>query len=244
MTFIAEVVAWLTDPGRWSGSASIPVSDTIPVRLGEHLLLSAVITLAAVLIALPIGVAAGHSGRGGFLAINVANFGRAIPSMALLALAFPLALSLHWGFGFWPTFMAIVPLGIPPILTNCYVAIREVDRDIVEAARGMGLRELQVLRSVELPVALPIILAGIRNAAVAIVSTATLGALVGGGGLGRYLIDGFALQETPRLFVGALLVALLAIAVEVAINALERVVVSAGVRGRTAGEVELLQRPR
>lgn len=238
MSFLAEVVAWLTSPEHWVGS------DGIPVRLGEHLLLSGVITLAAVVIALPIGLASGHSGRGGFLSINVANFGRAIPSMALLALAFPLALSLKLGFGFWPTVMAIVPLGIPPILTNCYVAIREVDRDIVEAARGMGLRELQVLRSVELPIALPIILAGIRNAAVAIVSTATLGALVGGGGLGRYIIDGFARQENPRLFVGALLVALFAIGVELGFNALERVVVSAGVRGRTAGEVELLQRPR
>jgi osmoprotectant transport system permease protein len=238
MSFFNEVAAWLTDPSHWTGS------DGIPIRLGEHLLLSAVITLAAVAIALPIGVVSGHSGRGGFLAINVANFGRAIPSMALLALAFPLALSLKLGFGFWPTVMAIVPLGIPPILTNSYVAIREVDRDIVEAARGMGLREFQVLRSVELPIAAPIILAGIRNAAVAIVSTATLGALVAGGGLGRYLIDGFARQETPRLFVGALLVALLAIAVELAFNALERVVVSAGVRGRDGGEIELLQRPR
>jgi osmoprotectant transport system permease protein len=238
MSFLAEVLAWLTAPEHWVGS------DGIPTRLGEHLLLSAVITVAAVAIALPNGLVSGQTGRGGFLSINVANFGRAIPSMALLALAFPLALSLKLGFGFWPTVMAIVPLGIPPILTNCYVAIREVDRDIVEAARGMGLREFQVLRSVELPIALPIILAGIRNAAVAIVSTATLGALVGGGGLGRYIIDGFARQENPRLFVGALLVALFAIGVELAFNALERVVVSAGVRGRTAGEVELLQRPR
>lgn len=238
MTFLGEVLAWLTDPSHWTGS------DGIPIRLAEHLLLSVVITLAAVVIALPIGVVSGHSGRGGFLAINVANFGRAIPSMALLALAFPLALSLHWGFGFWPTVMALVPLGMPPILTNCYVAIREVDRDIVEAARGMGLRESQVLRSVELPIAAPIILAGIRNAAVAIVSTATLGALVGGGGLGRYIIDGFQRQDNPRLFVGALLVALFAISVELAFNGLERVVVSAGVRGRTAGELELMQRPR
>jgi osmoprotectant transport system permease protein len=237
VSFLGEVLAWLMDPRHWVGS------DGIPTRIGEHLLLSGLITLAAIVIALPIGLAFGHWGRGGFVAINVANFGRAVPSMALLALMFPVALSLHWGFGFWPTFLALVPLGIPPILTNSYVAIREVDRDIVEAARGMGLREEQVLRSVELPIALPIILAGMRNAAVAVVATATLGALVGGGGLGRYLIDGFQLQDYPRLFVGAVLVALTAIGVEVGFGALERVVVSAGVRDRTAAELELHQLP-
>jgi len=133
-----------------------------------------------------IGVWSGHTGRGGFLAINIANLGRALPSLALLALMLPVALSLKLGLGFWPTFFALVPLGIPPVLTNSYVAIREVDRDVVEAARGMGLREGQVLQQVELPIAAPLIIAGVRNAAVAIVATATLGALVAGGGLGRY----------------------------------------------------------
>jgi osmoprotectant transport system permease protein len=238
MTLGADVLGWLTSGSHWTGS------DGIPTRIGEHLLLSVVITLAAVVIALPIGVLAGHSGRGGFITINLANIGRAIPSMALLALMFPLALSLKLGFGFWPTVLALVPLGIPPILTNSYVAIREVDRDIVEAARGMGLRESQVLRAVELPVAAPIILAGIRTAASAIVATATLGAIVAGGGLGRYIVDGFARQEYPRMVVGALLVALLAVAVEVGFGGLERVLVSAGVRGRTAAEAELQERPR
>jgi osmoprotectant transport system permease protein len=185
-----------------------------------------------VLIALPAGVILGHTGRGGFLAINVANLGRAMPSLALLALVLPVALSLKLGLGFWPTFLALVPLGIPPVLTNSYVAVREVDRDIVEAARGMGLRELEVLRQVELPIAAPLIIAGIRNAAVAIVATATLGALVAGGGLGRYIVDGLARQEYPRLFVGALLVALLSIVVEMAFGAVERLVVSSGLRTR------------
>jgi osmoprotectant transport system permease protein len=148
------------------------------------------------------------------------------------------------GLGFWPTVLALVPLGIAPILTNSYVAIREVDRDVVEAARGMGFREQQVLRSVELPIALPIILAGIRNAAAAIVATATLGALVAGGGLGRYIIDGFARQEYPRMVVGAILVALLVIAVEVGIGAVERLIVSEGVRGRSATEAEPAQTSR
>src|SRR6516162_719880 len=172
MEFVTAVGAWLTAPEHWAGS------DGIPNRIGEHLLISAVTLVAAVAIALPFGVWAGHTKRGGFIAVNVANLGRAMPSLALLALMFPLALSLHLGFGFWPTFLALVPLGIPPVLTNSYVEVREVDADVVESARGMGLRERQVLRQVELPIAAPLILAGIRNAAVAIVATATLGALV------------------------------------------------------------------
>src|SRR5205823_10913756 len=149
---------------------------------------------------------------------------------ALLALMLPVALSLKLGLGFWPTFFALVPLGIPPVLTNSYVAVSEVDPDVVEAARGMGLREHQVLRTVELPIAAPLIIAGVRNAAVAIVATATLGALVAGGGLGRYIVDGLARQEYPRLFVGALLVALLSIAVELAFGGFERLAVSSGLR--------------
>src|SRR5438132_371552 len=176
------------------------------------------------------GVLFGHTGRGGFLAINLANIGRAMPSLALLALMLPVALSLKLGLGFWPTFFALVPLGIPPILTNSYVAVREVDRDIVEAARGMGFRELEVLRNVELPIAAPLIIAGIRNSAVAIVATATLGALVAGGGLGRYIVDGLARPESPAVFGGAPVVAVVSIAVEVAFGAVERLAVSTGLR--------------
>jgi osmoprotectant transport system permease protein len=136
-------------------------------------------------------------------------------------------------------------LGIPPILTNSYVAVRQVDRDVIESARGMGLREAQVLRTVELPIAAPLIIAGVRNAAVAIVATATLGALVAGGGLGRYVVDGLARQEYPRLFVGALLVALLSVVVELAFGVLERVVVSPGARAPSdEPDINLQGRPR
>jgi osmoprotectant transport system permease protein len=239
MTFLVSVISWFGDPAHWSGS------DGIPNRIAEHLLLSGLTTIAAVLIALPIGIWFGHVGRGGFLAINIANLGRALPSLALLALMLPIALNLKLGLGFWPTFLALVPLGIPPILTNSYVAVREVDRDIVEAARGMGLREMQVLRNVELPIAAPLIIAGVRNAAVAIVATATLGALVAGGGLGRYIVDGLARQEYPRLFAGAVLVALLSVVVEVAFGAFERLSVSAGLRGvHETTETQLQERPR
>jgi osmoprotectant transport system permease protein len=237
VSFLPDVLAWLSAPEHWVGS------DGIPNRLAEHLLLSFVTAIFAVLIALPLGVFFGHVGRGGFLAINLANVGRAMPSLALLALMLPVALSLKLGLGFWPTFFALVPLGIPPILTNSYVAVREVDRDIVEAARGMGLRELQVLSQVELPIAAPLIIDGVRNAAVAIVATATLGALVAGGGLGRYIVDGLARQDYPRLFVGAVLVALLSIAVELAFGVLERLAVSAGLRAASGATDVALQHP-
>jgi osmoprotectant transport system permease protein len=222
--FLASVAAWLADPAHWQGS------DGIPNRIVEHLWISGVAVAVAAALALPVGVALGHVGRGGFLAINLANIGRALPSMALLAFALPITFALGLGLGFWPTLLAMVPLGVPPILTNSFVAVREVDRDVVEAARGMGMREWQVLREAELPIASPLIIAGLRNAAVAIVATATLGALVAGGGLGRYIIDGLARQEYERLVVGALLVALLAVATELAFGLFERLAVSAGVR--------------
>jgi osmoprotectant transport system permease protein len=224
MDLLAAVLAWLADPSHWQGS------DGIPTRVGEHLVLSGAALAAAVAIALPIGVLLGHTGRGGFAAMNVANVGRALPSMALLAFALPVAFALGLGLGFWPTFLALVPMGIPPILTNVYVAVREVDRDVVDAARGMGLSEWQVLRAAELPLAVPLIFAGVRSAAVAIVATATLGALVASGGLGRYIVDGLARQEYPRLVVGAVLVALLAVAAEVGLGACERWSTSPGLR--------------
>ncbi len=230
MTFLAEVYAWLMDPAHWAGS------DGIPTRVGEHVQLSALALAVAAAIALPVGIALGHSGRGGFVAINVANIGRALPSLAILAFALPVAFALNLGLGFWPTFIALVPLGIPPILTNAFVALRNVDRDVIEAGRGMGLADSQLLRQLELPLALPVVIAGVRNAAVAIVATATLGAVVASGGLGRYIVDGLALRETDRLFVGALLVALLAIVTELAFGIFERVAVSPGVRlTRAAG---------
>ncbi len=224
MRFIADVISWFANPANWQGS------NGIPTRLGEHALLSGLTVAIAVLIALPLGVLLGHSGAGGFLAISIANVGRALPSLALLALALPVSFALGLGLGFWPTLFALVPLGIPPILTNSFVGVREVDNDIVDAASGMGMSRWQVLLKVELPIAAPLIIAGVRNAAVATVATATLGAVVAGGGLGRYIVDGLGLQEYDRLFAGALLVALMAIATESAFGLLERGLVSAGVK--------------
>ena len=219
---LAALAHWLTDPANWQGSHGIPV------RILEHIELSGLSVLVAVALAMPIALYLGHTGRGGFIAINVANIGRALPSLALLAFGLVIAIALGLGLGFWPTVIALVPLAIPPILTNAYVAVREVDRDVVEAARGMGLSEDQILRSVEVPLGLPLILSGIRTAAVNVVATATLGALVAGGALGRFIVDGLALQEYDQLMAGALLVALLAVATEVSFAALERATVPPG----------------
>src|SRR5262245_44319971 len=176
MPFVTLVVTWLGQPERWQGT------DSIPTRVVEHLVLSGAAFALATLIALPFGIWLGHSGRGGILAINVANVGRALPSLALLALCLPIAFALGLGLGFWPTMFALVPLGIPPIVTNTFVGLREVDRDTIEVARGMGMRDSQVLRWMELPIAAPVIFGGLRTSATAIVATATLGAVVASGG--------------------------------------------------------------
>ena len=205
---LSAVATWFADPVHWQGE------DGIPVRVWEHIQLSGAAVLIAAAAALPLGLYLGHTGRGGFVAINVANLGRALPSLALIALGLVASIALGLGLGFWPTLFALVPLALPPILTNTFIAVRAVDRDTVESARGMGLRESQILRQVELPLALPLILGGLRTASVNVVATATLGALVAGGALGRYIVDGLALQEYDRLLAGAILVALLAILTE------------------------------
>lgn len=228
MTLLVDVARWFADPAHYQGS------DAVQTRVLEHVALSGLAVAVGVAIALPIGLVLGHTGRLGFVAVNVANVGRAIPSLALLALALPIAFAFGLGLGFWPTLIALVPLALPPVLTNAYVAVRGVDPDIIEAARGMGLGELGILREVELPLALPLVLAGVRTGAVNVVATATLGALVAGGGLGRYIVDGLGLQEYDRLFAGALLVALLAIAVEVTFAAFERLATSPGIRAETS----------
>lgn len=226
MTFIVNALRWFLDPAHYQGS------DAVQTRLLEHVELSGLALLIGALVALPVGLWLGHTGRFGFVAVNIANLGRALPSLALLAFALPIAFSLGLGLGFWPTLISLVPLAIPPMLTNSYVAVRGVDHDIVEAARGVGMSDLGTLLRVELPLAVPLVLAGMRTAAVNVVATATLGALVAGGGLGRYIVDGLGLQEYDRLFAGALLVALLAIVVELTFGAVERLAVSPGIRAR------------
>ncbi len=232
MDVLSETIAWFADPLHWSGV------DGIPSRVLQHLQLSGLALIAGVALALPLGVLIGHTGRGGALAIGIANVGRAIPSFAILVMILPIVLGLGLGLGFWPTVVALVVLTVPPILVNTYTGLRGVDPEVTEAARGLGMREAQMALRVELPIALPVIIAGTRVAAVQVVATASLGAVVASGGLGRYIIDGFARQEDGRIVAGAVLVAALAIGVDQLFGLLERRGVSPGIRGRPTQRLE------
>jgi osmoprotectant transport system permease protein len=218
-----EVIAWLTDPAQWSGP------DGIPVRTLQHLWYSLLATAIAAAVALPIGIWIGHTGRGALVAVNLTNLGRAIPTLGIIILVFTLA-----GFGIIPVLVALVALAIPPMVTNSYIGVRSVDRDVREAAEGMGMRGRQVLWKVELPVAMPLIMAGVRTSAVQVVATATLAAFVGLGGLGRYLIDGLSQRDLPQVVGGAILVAVLSLVTELALGRVQTLVVSDGLAGRGA----------
>jgi osmoprotectant transport system permease protein len=196
---------WLGDPAHWSGD------DGAAHRLLQHLELTVVCLVVSCLIALPVALVLGHLGRGGSLAVNISNVGRAVPTFAVLVLLLLTPVG-RWGEG--PTVVALVLFAVPPLLTNAYVGMREVDRDVVRAARGMGMTGRQMLFRVELPLALPLVLNGVRTAAVQLVATATIAALAGGGGLGRIITAGFNLASTPQVVAGALLVAVFALVVE------------------------------
>lgn len=214
----------------WFAGESFRGADGVPTLAVEHLLYTIVPTTIAIGIALPLGLWLGHTGRGGNLAINVANVGRAVPSFGIIVLAFTL-----FGFGFVPVYVTLVALAIPPILTNTFVGVHGVDPDVRDAAEGLGLTGRQVLLQVEVPMALPVIMAGIRTSAVQVVATATLAAVVGLGGFGRPIINGLAqnVQASPAaralVIVGALGVALLAVLTELGLGLLQRAVVSRGV---------------
>lgn len=216
MGVVAEAISWLSDPVNWSGTGGIPY------RMFEHVRISGFTVLAAALVAVPVGLLIGHTGKGRFLVVSLSNIGRAIPSFAILGLALPIALKLNLGLGFWPTFIALFALALPPILTNTYVGVAGVDRDLVEAARGMGMADGEILRRLEVRLAAPVIMVGLRTASVEVVATATLAALVAGGGLGRYIIDGFAVRDDARILGGAILVAILAIFTELFMGGVER----------------------
>ena len=217
MDVFADVLRWFSEPAHWSGPAGVPA------RVLEHAHVSLLSVALAAAVALPAGLYIGHTGRGEFAAVAIGNLGRAIPSFGILAIVFPITIRLAPGaLGFPPTLIALFLLAIPPILTNAYVGVQAVDRDTLEAARGMGMGEREVLTSLELPLAARLILAGIRTAAVQVVATATLAALVAWGGLGRYIVDGFHQGDDAMIVAGAILVAALAIVTELGFELLER----------------------
>jgi len=220
MSWLSDVLAWLTTGSHWRGD------DGIGHRLAEHVELSAVSVAIACAIAVPLALWLGHVGRGGALAVNVSNVGRAVPTFAVLVL---LALAPSpFGLGTLSTVTALVLFAVPPVVTNTYVGVREVDPELVDAARGMGMSGWQVLRGIELPLATPLMLNGIRLAAVQVIATATIAALVAGGGLGRIIAAGYGRQDQAQLLSGALLVALLALVVEAGFGVLSRVLAPTG----------------
>ena len=229
--FLGEVAAWFTDPANWTGV------NGIPNRTWEHIQITVAATSVAAAVAIPVAVWLGHRKTGGTLAVAAVNIGRAIPSFAIIALFLPISIRLGLGLGFWPTFLALLFLAIPPMFTNAYTGVAGVDPALVEAARGMGLTERRIVTDVELPMASPVILAAIRVAAVQVIATATLGALVAWGGLGRYIIDGFSTQDSVEVFAGAVLVAGLALITEVVLGWVERRLVPVTLRD-TAQDVE------
>jgi osmoprotectant transport system permease protein len=212
------VIAFFSDPKNWEGPLGIPN------RLLEHLVISGLSVAVATLIAVPLGLYIGHTNRGSGLAINLANIGRAIPSYAMMVIPLPFCLALAPVIGidptfalvFLPIFIAMTLLAIPPLLVSTYAGLRSVDRELLEAGRGMGLTERQILGRIEIPIASSIIVGGFRTAALQVIATATIGAILGGGGLGRFIFDGINQGRAgqPSIFAGAILVTALALIVD------------------------------
>ncbi|MEU5523503.1 ABC transporter permease [Streptomyces sp. NPDC047860] len=221
MNVLNFINAFFSDGSHWQGY------DGIPQRFWEHVQYSVLALALAAAIGLPVGLLTGHTGRGGNALAFIANAARALPSFGLLVLAVLLI-----GFGLLPVMIPLVVLAIPPILVTTYEAVRSVDPAPVDAARGMGMHESRILFQVELPVALPLILSGLRSAAIQIVSTATIAAYVSLGGLGRYIIDGLYQRDYEKVVGGATLVAVLALATLALFWAAGRLAVSPGVRRR------------
>ncbi|GGY16461.1 ABC transporter permease [Streptomyces djakartensis] len=213
--------AFFSDSAHWHGY------DGIPARLGEHARYTLQALLLATAIGLPVGLVTGHYGRGGNALSLVATAGRALPSFGLLVLMTTLL-----GFGMLPVMIPLVVLAVPPILVTTYEAMRSVDPAPVDAARGMGMHESRILFQVELPAALPLVLSGLRSAAIQIVSTATIAAYVSLGGLGRYIVDGLYQRDYEKVVGGATLVAVLALVTLALFWAVARISVSPGVRRR------------
>jgi osmoprotectant transport system permease protein len=225
---IGQIAAWLTDPRHWQGT------DGVPTHLLEHLAYSLVAVVLAVAIALPLGLYVGHTGRGTFLIAGLANSLRALPTLGLLILLVIL-LAPHISSDLVylvPSEAVLALLAVPPVLTNTYAGVQNVPIAAREAARGMGMTGGEVLRQVEVPCAAPLIVSGIRSAALQCIATATVAAYVSLGGLGRYVVDGLAQQDYPQMASGALLVAALAVATDGVLALLGAAVISPGVSGR------------
>jgi osmoprotectant transport system permease protein len=218
------IFSYLFDPAHWTGTQGVPQ------RLVEHLGYTALTLLIALVIAVPLGAWIGHTNRGGFLVVGLANGLRALPTIGLLVLIVGAT-----GLGLLGPITSLVILAVPPILAGTYAGVRNVDGAVVDAARGMGMRGREVLFGVELPNALPLIIGGIRSSVLQVISTATIAAYVALGGLGRFIIDGLAIRNFPEMIAGSVLVALLAIIADLLLAGLQRLLVSPGLRAAPSG---------
>jgi osmoprotectant transport system permease protein len=221
VSFFSWAWDWVTESANWRGSGSIPQ------EIVAHLGYSGLPLLIATLIAVPAGVVIGHTGRGALLVVNLANAWRAIPTLGLLTL-----LAVFLGFSFITWLLPLVVLAIPPILVNVYEGVAGVDPGVKDAAKGMGMTSWKQVTRVEVPIALPLILVGLRTSAIFVVATATIAAYIGLGGLGRFIIDGLASDQYGQVAGGALLVVVLAVLVLALFAVLSRLVVPAGLRGQ------------
>ncbi|MFZ2048131.1 MAG: ABC transporter permease [Trebonia sp.] len=219
MSFFSYAWDWVTTSAHWQGS------DSIPQQIIAHLGYTVLPLLIAALIGIPLGVAIGHTGRGAVLVVNLANAWRAIPTLGLLIL-----LAVYLGFSILTWLIPLVVLAIPPIIINAYEGVAGVDPDVKDAAKGMGMTPWQQVTRVEIPIALPLLLVGLRTATIFVVATATIAAYIGLGGLGRFIIDGLASNDYGPVAGGALLVVLLAVLVLALFAVLNRLVVPVGLR--------------
>lgn len=221
MGFLNFAWDWLKSPAQWHGA------DGIPIRVLQHLGYSGLSLLVAAVIAIPLGVLIGHTGRGTFLVVNLANVWRAIPTLGFLILMVVLI-----GFSDLTWLVPLVALAIPPILANTYEGVAGVDADLKDAALGMGMTQWQVVRKVELPLATPLIVLGLRTAAIFVVATATIAAYIALGGLGRYIVDGLASDNYPEVAGGAFVIVVLALLIQLLFVGVRRLVVPAGLRSQ------------
>lgn len=229
-----DILQWFTDPANWTGE------NGIPVRTWEQIEISFIAMAIALVIALPVALTLGHLRKGMFLATNLSNVGRAVPTLGVLMI---LASIQSIGIGNLAAILALALFAIPPVLTNTYTGVAGVDDQVRDAAQGMGMNAAGILARVEVPLAIPLIAAGIRTASVQVVATASLAALVGSGGLGRYVVDGFALQDNTMIVAGAILTALLAVVAELLLAAGQRAVTPKGLRVPSRAELEAQEIP-
>ncbi len=235
MTDFIAAFAWLGDPAHWAGPAGIPA------RLWEHIWYSGFTLLLAAIIALPIGLAIGHTGRGRGAAVSISGALRAIPTLGLVVF---LALELG-GLDITSPLIALTILAIPPVLAGAYAGVDAVDKGTVDAARAMGMTEFQILGKVELPLALPLLIGGLRSAMLQVIATWTVAAILPVGGLGRFLFDGLSVRAYDEMLAGSILVVVLALVTDGVFAIIQRLVVPRGVIASRVTDVRVkTSRPR